>query len=84
MDREGVEPTNNAAERALRQGVVSRRRSCGTPREVGSQVVARILTVVMTWRQQNRKVLDYLTETCQAHALGKPPPSLFPVAQTIG
>jgi hypothetical protein len=80
VDREGVEPTNNAAERALRRGVLWRRRSFGTQSDAGSQFVAHILTVVMTLRQQNRNVLDYLTEACQAHALGKPPPSLLPLA----
>jgi transposase len=83
VDREGVEPTNNAAERALRRGVLWRRRSFGTQSDAGSQFVARILTVVMTLRQQNRNVLDYLTEACQAHALGKPPPSLLPRPQDI-
>lgn len=79
--REGVEPTNNAAERALRRGVLWRRRSFGTQSEAGSQFVARILTAVLTLRQQHRNVLDYLTEACQAYALGKPAPSLLPLAQ---
>ncbi|MBA3440468.1 MAG: transposase, partial [Pyrinomonadaceae bacterium] len=42
----GVEPTNNAAERALRRAVLWRRKSFGTQSETGSRFVERILTVV--------------------------------------
>jgi transposase len=80
VDCEGVEPTNNAAERALRRGVIWRRRSFGTQSEAGSRFVERILTVVVTLRQQQRNVLDYLTAVCQASTLGVTPPSLLPVA----
>ena len=80
VDHEGVEPTNNAAERALRRGVIWRRRSFGTQSEGGSRFVERILTVVATLRQQKRDVLDYLTEACKASTLGITPPSLLPAA----
>jgi len=79
VDQEGIEPTNNAAERALRRGVIWRRRSFGTQSEAGSRFVERILTVVTTLRQQNRDVLDYLTAACKAHTLGAAAPSLLPV-----
>jgi transposase len=78
VDREGVEPTNNAAERALRRGVIWRRRSYGTQSESGSLFVERILTAVMTLRQQKRDVLDYLAAACKAVTLGIPAPSLLP------
>jgi transposase len=78
VDREGVEPTNNAAERALRRGVIWRRRSYGTQSENGSLFVERILTAVMTLRQQKRDVLDYLATACKAFTLGIPAPSLLP------
>jgi transposase len=78
VDREGVEPTNNAAERALRRGVIWRRRSYGTQSVGGSLFVERILTAVMTLRQQNRDVLDYLAAACKAVTLGNPAPSLLP------
>ena len=83
VDQEGVEPTNNAAERALRRGVIWRRRSFGTQSGSGSQFVERILTAVMTLRQQKRDVLDYLTEACKAHSLGQRPPSLLPVVHGL-
>ncbi len=62
----GVEPTNNAAERALRRAVLWRRKSFGTQSDAGSRFVERILTVVTTLRQQGRDVLDYLTVACAA------------------
>lgn len=77
VSRPGVEPTNNAAERALRHAVLWRKSSFGTDREVGSRFVERILTVVATCRQRGRNILDYLA-ACHAaarHAL--PIPSLL-------
>jgi hypothetical protein len=75
---EGVEPTNNGAERPLRRAVVWRRRSFWTQSADGSRFVERILTVVTTLRQQHRDVLDYLTEACAAAIRGDSPPSLLP------
>jgi transposase len=77
---EGVEPTNNDAERALRHGVIYRKLSGGTDSESGSRFVERILTVVATCRQQDINVLDYLTRCYQAHLDGQPAPSLLPSA----
>ena len=78
---EDVEPTNNAAERALRRAVLWRRRSFGTQSAAGSTFVARLLTVVTTLRQQERDVLDYLTDACAASLTGAMPPSLLPQVQ---
>lgn len=78
IDQEGVEPTNNAAERALRRGVIWRKHSFGTQSKTGTLFVERILTTVMTLRQQKRNVLDYLTTACEATTLGFPAPSLLP------
>jgi transposase len=75
---EGVEPTNNAAERALRHAVQWRKTSYGTDSAGGSRFVEHILTVVTTCRQQKRNVLAYLTACCQAHYAGTAPPSLLP------
>jgi transposase len=77
---EGVEPTNNDAERALRHGVIYRKLSGGTDSESGSRFVERMLTVVATCRQQEINVLDYLTRCYQAHLDGQPAPSLLPSA----
>ena len=75
----GVAPTNNAAERALRHGVLWRKSSFGTHSEAGSRFVERVMTVVTTLHQQNRNVLNYLTQTCQAARTGQMAPSLLPV-----
>jgi len=63
---EGVEPTNNAAERALRRAVLWRRKSFGTQSAEGSRFVGRVLTAVQTLRQQGRNVLEYLARVCAA------------------
>jgi transposase len=77
---EGVEPANNAAERALRHAVVWRKTSHGTASESGSRFVANILTIVATCRQQGRNVLEFLTNCCQARLRSTQPPSLLPQA----
>lgn len=73
---EGVEPTNNAAERALRHAVIWRRISGGTDSEGGSRFVERMLSVVATCRQQKRSVLEYLTRCHRARLNGMEAPSL--------
>jgi transposase len=80
---EGVEPTNNSAERPLRRAVLWRRRSFGTQSEAGSLFVARVLTAVTTLRQQKRDVLDYLTEACAAAMRGDTSPSLLPSLEVV-
>jgi len=77
----GVEPTNNAAERALRHAVIWRRISGGTASESGSRFVERMLTVVATCRQQGRNVLEYLTSCFEADRRGQLIPSLLPVTE---
>ena len=80
---EGVEPTNNDAERALRHGVIYRKLSGGTASESGSRFVERMLSVVATCRQQDLNVLDYLTRCYRAHLDGQPAPSLLPSEPVI-
>jgi transposase len=75
---EGIEPTNNAAERAIRPAVLYRKGCFGTHSADGSRFVERILTVTLTLRQQGRNVLDFLTQACVAAAHGHRPPSLLP------
>jgi transposase len=77
---EGVEPTNNKAERALRQAVIWRKISFGTDSERGSRFVERILTVTTTLKQQRRHALSFLTTACEAALYGRQPPSLLPAS----
>jgi transposase len=79
---DGVEPTNNAAERALRHAVVWRKCSGGTDSSAGSRFVERMLSIVATCRQQSRHVLEYLTACHQAAIAGQPIPSLIPQPAT--
>jgi transposase len=78
VDHPGVEPTNNSAERPLRRGVLWRKRCFGTQSETGSLFVERILTTVLTLRQQKRDVLDFLTQACHAKNCSAHAPSLLP------
>lgn len=75
---EGVEPTNNIAEQAVRRPVLWRKGSFGTDSENGSRFVERILTAVATLRMQKRNVLDYVTSACEARLRGQDAPSLLP------
>jgi transposase len=70
--REGVEPTNNHAERLLRRGVLWRKNAFGSQREAGCRFVERLLTVVQTRRLQGQSVLRYLYEPLVAHRSGLP------------
>lgn len=78
----GIEPTNNAAEQALRSAVIWRRLSFGSQSEAGSQFVARMLTVISSLKLQERDVLDFLTQACKASRFGDPMPSLLPQNST--
>jgi transposase len=74
---EGVEPTNNHAERLLRRGVLWRKSAFGCHSAAGCRFVERLLTVVQTRRLQGRPVLGYLYEALVAHRNGLPAPSLL-------
>ncbi len=78
VDMAGVEPTNNAAERALRPAVLWRKGCYGTDSADGSRFVERILTVTTTCRQQQRPILPFLADAVRAHWSGLPAPSLMP------
>ncbi len=80
---EGVEPTNNAAERAIRPGVLWRKGSFGTQSPEGSRFVETMMTVVATLKQQHRNILDYVTAACEAALRGEPAPSLLPTVDDL-
>jgi transposase len=77
MDVEGVEPTNNASERALRHAVIWRKLSFGTQSRRGSQFVETMLTVVETCRQQSCNTFEFLTNAIQARFTAQSAPSLL-------
>jgi transposase len=77
LRHEGVEPTNNVAERALRCAVQWRKISFGSRSAQGEVAVARLLTVTRTCRMQKRAPLDYLVTALRSHRSALPVPSLL-------
>jgi len=77
VDREGIGPTNNDAERALRHAVIWRKLSFGTQSESGSRFVETMLTVIETCRQQHRNAFDYIATAVAAHLAGNSPPLIL-------
>jgi transposase len=75
---DGVDPTNNVAERSIRSGVLWRKNSFGTHSAQGSRFVESIMTVVATLKQQHRNPFAYLTAACEATQRGEVVPSLLP------
>ena len=75
---EGVGPTNNAGERALRHAAIWRKLSFGTQSDGGSRFLETMLTVIETCRQQRRNVFECLTTAVQSHLAGQSAPSLVP------
>jgi transposase len=73
---EGVEPTNNPAERSLRTPVIHRKVSLGTQSDNGERFAERALSAAGTCRQQHRSLFTYLTELLIAHNRGDPFPAL--------
>jgi len=77
LEKEGVEPTNNAAERALRAAVQWRKISFGSRSAQGEIAVARLLTVTRTCRMQNHNPLHFLAHAVRLHRSALPGPSLL-------
>lgn len=77
LEVEGVEPTNNAAERALRHAVIWRKLSFGTQSAGGSRFVERMLTVIETTRRQGTNAFEWLTDAVRAKLDGRPAPGLL-------
>lgn len=78
IDQEGVEPTNNSAERALRHAVIWRKIMFGNRSQAGELAVARLLTIAATCKMQKRDALAYLTTAIRCHRRGQTLPSLLP------
>ena len=73
---DGVEPTNNHAERGLRGAVIYRKLSLGTQSEQGERTIERLLSASITCRLRKQSLYDYLTHVLTAHARGSPIPAL--------
>ena len=73
LDHEGVEPTNNRAERALRFGVLWRKRSLGTQSEKGNRWVERILSFKETCRLKGKTTFPVLVDCIKSYFQNSPP-----------
>jgi transposase len=80
VDIEGIEPTNNVAERAIRPAVLWRKGSFGNDSAAGSRFTERILTAVATVRLRRGSVLGYLEEACASYRATRTSPSLLTLA----
>ena len=78
IDEERVEPTNNAAERAIRFAVLMRKGCFGSDSAKGSRFIERFLTARATLRLQKRDLYAFLKDACTAALHGTPAPSLLP------
>jgi transposase len=75
---EGVEPTNNRAEQALRPAVLWRKGCFGAQSAAGNQFVERFLSVAATCQAQQRDLWQFLTQAITRSWTNQPAPSLLP------
>jgi len=73
---DGVEPTNNHAERGLRGAVIYRKLSLGSQSERGERTIERLLSASVTCRLQGRSLFAYLANVLTASIRGDPIPAL--------
>ncbi|HXL44623.1 MAG TPA: IS66 family transposase [Gaiellaceae bacterium] len=73
---DGVEPTNNHAERGLRGAVIYRKLSLGSQSDRGERTIERLLSASVTCRLQKRSLFAYLTDVLTARIRGDPTPAL--------
>jgi hypothetical protein len=83
LETEGIEPTNNLAERLIRTIAIWRKTSFGTQSKFGSLYMERIMTVVATCKLQGRNTLDYLTCAVKSYIEKSAFPSLLPQQNII-
>ena len=80
VDKPGVEPTNNHAEREVRAFVLWRKRSFGTQSVRGNVFAENLMSVAHTARKQGKNALAFLTACCEAQRDESRTPSLFEAA----
>lgn len=72
---EGVEPTNNLAERELRPAVIFRKLTGGSQSEWGMRYIERVMTVICTLKKRSVNIFKYLTDCFDAEIRDGPIPS---------
>lgn len=78
LEHDGVEPTNNVAERGIRPAVQWRKICFGNRSLEGELLTARLLTVTRTCLIQSRNAFEFLVEAINMHRLRRPHPRLVP------
>lgn len=73
----GVDPTNNAAERALRHLVIHRKTSLGTNTDRGTRTYETLQSITSTLRHQHQNVYTWLREALAAANHHTPLPSIL-------
>jgi len=79
IEQQGVEPTNNVSERAMRLFVLIRKITYGNRSARGEVALARLLTVTQTCKLQERPLFSYLLTAVHCHRRRQPVPSLRPI-----
>ena len=74
--KEGVEPTNNLAERALRPCVILRKISLEIQSTWRTRLIERLMTIAVTLQQRSKNVFLFLTELFESFYEIRSPPSL--------
>jgi transposase len=77
VQTDGVEPTNNRAERGLRHAVIYRKLSQGNRSAQGALATERLLSAAISCRLQHRSLFAYLVEVAQTSNRGQPTPALI-------
>ena len=80
LEVEGVEPTNNHAERCLRPNVIWRKKYFCTRSDYGSEYVSRTASMNMTCKLQAKNPFYYLADVVRKYFSGMTAPPLIPVA----
>ncbi len=81
LEKAGVSPTNNHAERMLRFAVCWRKRSYGTESEKGNRWVERMLSLRQTCRLRRMRTFPVLVEALDSHFKERKPDVAW-IAQT--
>lgn len=72
-----VEPTNNIAERQIREYVIKRKLSCGSRSERGTRFLERVYSVFHTCKQKRIKTLEFIEKCVYNYFSNKSPPLLL-------
>ena len=73
LSEQGVEPTNNRAERSLRFAVMWRKGSSGTDSDQGNRWVERTLSLRQTCRQLGQSTFSVLVDAVTSFFQGRQP-----------